>query len=162
MTSPGSYIYVQGRPRIGIPVTFFNDGAHAGVINSGSLVVNDGSNTFKFELALVALSVEKWIDEGGKIRPVPAPLSLFSPIAVRAGDAAEAVFWYSSRTDFRFKADTNYRADLTFSRKSAEDGKITELSSATVIFHIDSLTADNAARNPETPIPLTTGWPGNL
>jgi hypothetical protein len=169
VTSTGNYVYVQGRPRIGIPVTFFNDGARAGVINSGSLTLSDASNLFQFDLKLVAASAEKWIDEGGKIKPVAAPLSLFSPVAIKAGDAAEGVFWYSPRlADFKFRADTNYGADLTFSRTGAQGdeadtyGPLTtvELGRARVVFHIDKLTAGNATQNPDIPIPVPTGWPG--
>jgi hypothetical protein len=170
VTSTGNYVYVQGRPRIGIPVTFFNDGARAGVINSGNLTLNDGSNTFQFDLKLVAASAEKWIDEGGKIKPVAAPLSLFSPVAIKAGDAAERVFWYSPRlADFRFRADTNYSANLTFSRYGAEEDEAdtyspltaVELGRARVVFHIDNLTASNASQNPEIPIPVPTGLPAH-
>ena len=168
VTTTGSYVYVQGRPRIGVPVTFFNDGARAGVINSGRLTLNDGSNTFQFDLKLAAASAEKWIDEGVKIKPVAAPLSLFSPVAIKGGESSEGVFWYSPRlVDFKFRADTNYIADLTFSRNGAEGdgsnvyGPLTsvDLSTARVLFHIDSQTASNATQYPDTPIPIPTTGP---
>jgi hypothetical protein len=170
VTSTGSYVYVQGRPRIGIPVTFFNDGARAGVINSGSMILSDGSNNFLFDLKLVAASSEKWTEDGAKIKPISAPLTLFSPIAIKAGDSAEGVFWYFPRLpDFKFRPETDYSAELTFSRKMPQEGEAVsygplttvDLSTARVVFHIDSLTADNAAKYPDTAIPVPTGWSAN-
>jgi hypothetical protein len=168
VTSTGNYVYVQGRPRIGIPVTFFNDGARAGVINSGSMTVSDGANIFQFDLKLVSSSGERWIEDEAKIKPVPAPLTFFSPIAIKGGDAAEGVFWYFPHLgDFKFRSGADYSAELTFSRNTANGdrgnlyGGLTsvELSRAKVIFHIDGLTANNALQNPEIAIPVPTGWP---
>jgi hypothetical protein len=50
VTSTGRYVYVQGTSRIGIPVTFMNDGPGAAVINSGSLTLYDDWNAFQFDL----------------------------------------------------------------------------------------------------------------
>ena len=170
VTSTGSYVYLQGRPCLGIPVTFFNDGARAGVINSGTMNLSDGSNNFQFDLKLIAASSEKWTEEDAKIKPIAAPLMLFSPIAIKAGDSAEAVFWYFPRLqDFKFRTDTNYGAELIFSRKMPQEGEAysysplttEELSRARVVFHIDGMTSDNATRYPETTIPVPTGWPGS-
>jgi hypothetical protein len=166
VASTGNYIYVQGRPRIGVPVSFFNEGARAGVINYGTLTLKDGSNTFRFGLTLLSPSADKWIDEGDKRTQVPTTLSLFSQVAVKGGDISEGVFWYSPELeDFKFRAETDYGADLIFYRRGSAraDGKSKDatdevvLSSATVRFHISKTTADNCSQNPGTPIPVPTG-----
>jgi hypothetical protein len=167
VASAGNYIYVQGRPRIGIPVSIFNDGAQVGVINSGRMTISDGSNTFFFRLTLLSPSTEKWVDEGGKITPVPTILSLFSQIAVKGGDATEGVFWYDPKlSDFKFRADTDYNASLIFLRR--EDAQAETIASsplpekqvclASVSFRIAKVTAENAALNPEVVIPIQTAW----
>ncbi len=168
VTSTGRYVYVQGRSRIGIPVIFMNDGPGAAVINSGSLTLYDDWNAFQFDLELVTPPAEDRNDEDRKIEPLSAPNSLKSPVTIKAGDAAQGVFWYSARpADFKFQGDIDYSASLSFLGKSSEAGKTNsstpttalELCSAIVLFHIDGTTAKNAAQNQNTTIFVLTGWP---
>jgi hypothetical protein len=163
VVSIGNYIYVQGRPRIAIPVSFFNDGARADVINAGGLTLSDGSNSFRFRIALLSPFPEALSDEDQKGAPVPKIPSLFSQVAVKGGDTAEAVFWYSPElSDFKFRPETDYSASLLFSRRGSEDAQSPlveeDVCSASVRFHVTKLTADNAIGNSEAVIPVPTNW----
>jgi hypothetical protein len=89
-------------------------------------------------------------------------------VTIKAGGAAEGVFWYSPRlADFEFQTDIDYGANLSFLRKNSESGKTSsstpttamELCSAIVLFHTDGIPAKNAAQNQDTAIFAPTGWP---
>jgi len=168
VTSTGRFVYVQERSRIGIPVTFMNDGPGPAVINSSSLTLYDDWNTFQFDLKLVTPPAEDWNDEGGKIKPPLLSNPWDSPVTIKAGDAVEGVFWYLPRlADFKLRANTNYGANLSFFGTADEAVKTDssapttalESCSAIVLFHIYELTAENAAQNEGITISVPTGWP---
>jgi len=71
--SPGKYVYLQGWPRIGIPMGFFNGGAKGAIINTGALTLDDGANKFNFKLTLFSSSTDKWTIKSGSAIPEDAP-----------------------------------------------------------------------------------------
>jgi hypothetical protein len=162
----GNYIYLEGRPRLGVPVSFYNEGALTGVINSGNLTLSDGANKFYFRLSLVSTAPEKWTTDGNKITPMPAPFSLFSQVAVKGKDTTDGVFWYSPQgADIKFQPDKDYTAYLTFSRKAAGEDQPTPGNSlreeqqctTSVQFHVSKVTAENAAKTPTVVLPVDLG-----
>jgi hypothetical protein len=159
--SPGKYVYIQGRPSIGVPMGFFNGGTKAAIINTGELTLDDGSNKFKFKLTLFSSSTEKWTYDSGTKSSIPAAFSLFSQVVTKPGDATEGVFWYSPElADFKFQADRKYTASLKFGRREQSDsgalGQTAELCGSIVVFHLESTTATNAAQHPEVVNPVKT------
>jgi len=153
--STGKYVYIQGRPRLGISVGFFNNGAEAAIINTSTLTLDDGSHEFPFTLTLFSPSTEKWTTEGGSLAPIPATYSLFSQLAVKPGDTADGVFWYSPDPAFKFIPDKKYVARLTFSSVDQEQtgasvvGK-TPLCTSGTTFTVDSTVAKNAQLDPQS------------
>lgn len=157
--SPGKYVYIQGRPRIGVPMGFFNKGASPAIINTSDMALNDGSNEFSFRLTLFSSSTEKWTYDSGTKNSLPVALSLFSQIVTKPGDATEGVFWYSpDLADFKFQPGKKYKASLKFSDRKQSKSGVTqnELSSSIIEFNLDSITANNAAQHPEVINPVET------
>lgn len=150
----GKYVYIQGRPRIGVPVGFFNQGGRAAIVNAGVMKLDDGSNTFLFDLTLLS-SAEKWTDNSSGRTEIPAAFSLFSQVVVKPGDTSDGVFWYSPElTEFKFLPDRKYTATLDFLQHVPTESQSNELCSAGVIFRVDSKTVNNALANPEVPYPI--------
>jgi hypothetical protein len=147
---PGGYIYITARPQIGIPVSFANYGAKAAVIDAGHLDLEVDSRKYRFKLVRVSPSIGGWQeDEKGNPKSIPSTFYLYTPLAVKAADTIEKVFWFIPETPGSFRFDQrSYNANLIFA------GSKKELCRAAVNFDIGVEALLAASANRETIIPV--------
>ena len=150
-TSTGKYVYIQGHPRIGVPVGFYNDGAKVAIVNSGIMILKDGSNNFLFRLTLFSPSTDKWTTPGSGSTIIPTTFSLFSQIIIKPGDASDGVFWYSPDiADFKFAPEKRYIACLNFEESDTASCKLQ------TTFHVETNVASGLGQQPEVIHPTRT------
>lgn len=156
--SSAKYVYMQGWPRLGIAVSFYNDGGRVAIVNSGTLTLDDGSNKLLFRLTLFSPSTDKWTADSGNVTVIPATLSLFSQIVVKPADIADGVFWYSPDfADFKFLPDKKYKACLNFSQPGVtQQQNQNEPCDAVAVFHLDNDIAAKAVQHREIVHPIRT------
>ena len=163
IATTGNVINIMGTRRIGIPVTFFNDGARAAVINSGGLTLTDGSKTFHFKFESVASALAGFTLGGTAQKGSVPSESFLSPIAIRGGDTVEKVCWYYPVvTPFKYQAGVTYNGILTFSRRTFDQSEslsyspltTVDLAATHVVFRLGPLTISNAEQNPDVRIPV--------